>query len=137
MCDVAPPLFDGCAEGDGETALAEVHVECSAGDVLGPRDGEIWTYRTIDVTTPGSYYMLAVGGETAFDDGIEIKRCSGGCDAPPVLLDVYDDLVEEPIDDVPFPIEVELAQGRYLVRITRPEGEATTVRFELEGPGCV
>lgn len=134
MCGVAVPLFDHCLP--DEDISVDVDVVCEGDDVLGPRDGEIWTYRTLDIENAGTYYVLAVAGTKAQADGIELKRCEGGCGSPPILVDIYDDVVEEPVDEVPFPVEVELEAGRYLVRITRPVDEAATVQIEFGGSGC-
>ena len=134
MCNVAAPLFETC--GPEQDAMVEVNVDCSEGDVLGPRDGEIWTYRTMDIAAPGTYYILAQAETAAMANGLEIKRCSGGCDAPPILVDIYDSIVEEPVDEVPFPVDVELEAGLYLLRVSRPTSDSATVYIEFGGAGC-
>jgi hypothetical protein len=100
MCGVAVPLFDHCLP--GEDISVDVDVVCEGDDVLGPRDGEIWTYRTLDIENAGTYYVLAVAGMKAQADGIELERCEGGCGSPPILVDIDDAVVEEPVDEVRF-----------------------------------
>lgn len=129
MCNVALPLFDHCSP--DEDTIVEVGVDCTADDVLGPRQDEIWTYRTLDIVNGGKYTITAQGGADYLADGIEIKRCEGGCDSPPIAVEVFDE------DEIfASPVYVDLESGRYLVRITRPVDDSATVRIRFGGDGC-
>lgn len=130
VCEVAGPLFESCsAEWDAAPDI-EINVECSGLDVLGPRDGEIWAYRTFEVSNAGSYRILSTAGSRAVADGLVIKRCVGGCEATPIVVSTWAE------DDFLVPDEVVLEAGRYLVRITRPQEDPARVRIKFAGAGC-
>jgi len=129
MCNVVAPLFDHCSP--DEDTVVEVDVDCGGDDVLGPRKDEIWTYRRLDIVNSGSYTITAQGGADYLTDGITLKRCEGGCEAPPTAVQVFDE------DDIfAGPVSIELESGRYLVRVTRPVDDPATIRIRFGGDEC-
>lgn len=53
-------------------------LDCERSDVIGPRVGEQWTVRTIDVPAPGKYRMTVTASERA-GALVELGHCSPGC----------------------------------------------------------
>jgi hypothetical protein len=129
MCNVAAPLFEQCTPSWDPSADVYVNVDCSDSDVLGPRQDEIWTYRTFEILNAGTYHVLATAS-TELANGIVLKRCGGGCQSAPITIPTLaeeDFLVQE---------DVELEPGRYLVRFTRPVDEPATIRIRFAGDAC-
>lgn len=117
------PLVARCA--DGRDAPIEVHVGCDDEHTLGPRDGEIWAYRAIELEQTGTY-VLAIGPDLEMKAGsVELKQCTGGCGS----------FVER--QDVPTSLTpgraFEAAAGTYLLRFTLPEGESGDFSIRIAG----
>lgn len=130
MCNVAAPLFEQCTPNWDMSADIYVDVDCSNPDVLGPREDEIWTYRTFEILNAGTYSVLATSGSAEFAEGIVLKRCAGGCDSAPIGFSTQGE------GDFLVPEHVGLGPGRYLVRFTRPVDEPATIRFRFAGDAC-
>ncbi len=130
MCNVAAPLFDRCSP--DEDTIVDVAIDRASEDVLGPREEEIWAYRTFEIVNSGVYRVLAVrGGAVYLPEGLEIKPCGGGCDSPPISIEVFDEQELFASDT-----DVDLETGRYLMRVTRPVSDPASVRIQFRGDGC-
>jgi hypothetical protein len=109
----------------GEDADIEVHVGCEDEDALGPRDGEIWTYRAIEIENAGAYSFFVLPNPEMLEGRVEIKQCVGGCDS--ILL-------EQPVPSSLTPgMTFDAVPGRYLLRFTVPEGEAGWFSVRIAG----
>lgn len=100
-------------------------MNCSSPDVVGPRQGEMWTTRTFDVTEPiDLVFVGAVSSEFEDEEDANrlapdedrvyarITKCGGGCSNWR-----YDGLLG---DGRSLSEPTELEPGRYLVRFVRP-----------------
>ncbi|MBK8238797.1 MAG: hypothetical protein IPK74_24995 [Deltaproteobacteria bacterium] len=130
MCNVATPLFEQCTSSWDASADVEIDVDCADAAVLGPRDDEIWTYRTLEVPRAGTYTLLATAQADQVAGGLVLKRCAGGCEAAPIAFSIQRD------GDFLLPDDVDLEPGRYLVRLARPVDEPATIRLRFAGDAC-
>lgn len=130
MCNIAAPLFEHCTPNWDMSSDLYVDVNCSNPDVLGPRQDEIWTYRTFEILNAGTYSVLATAGSDEFAEGVVLKRCASGCESAPIAFSTQGE------DDFLAPEDVDLEPGRYLVRFTRPVEEPATIRIRFAGDAC-
>lgn len=111
-CD-SSPLVARC-DADNSPIAIEAYVGCDDPLTLGPRDGEIWTYRTFEIERDGTY-TFSIGPDLAMQGGrVDLKQCSGGCGST---------LQSQPVPSAAMPGPAfDATAGRYVLRFTMPEG---------------
>lgn len=117
------PLVPRCV--DGMVASIEVHVGCDDELALGPRDGEIWTYRAIDIPESGTYVLSILPDLEMKGGSVELKQCAGGCGSVVESRDV-------PQSATPGR-EFDAEAGTYLIRFTLPVGESGDFSVRVAG----
>ncbi|WP_143140731.1 hypothetical protein [Nannocystis exedens] len=123
-CSLAPSAWSGCAW------QAHALIDCGLTDVMGPRAGEMWTVRVIDVPADGDYRIYTFGdpAERAY---VEIGGCTVGCSPDKYWI------VEHGQTEV-----VHLSAGPHYVSLVRSEDRPglSGVRIEFadnaETSGC-
>lgn len=94
---------------------------CEDPRTIGPLEGRLWTFATIDIADAGAYDL-----DVESEDGqrLELTAC--------------DEICGEDIDlrweDARRQENVELAAGRIVVRLSRATGDTRGVAFQLRGP---
>ncbi|MCY0991979.1 hypothetical protein OV203_32880 [Nannocystis sp. ILAH1] len=122
-CSLAPSPWSGCAW------QAHALIDCGLADVMGPRAGEMWTVRMLEIPADGDYHVTTFGdpAEWAY---VEIGGCTVGC-APDKHWFVEQDRVEV----------VHLSAGPHYVSLVRSDDRPglSGVRIEPADPeasGC-
>ncbi|MBC8071632.1 MAG: hypothetical protein IAG13_25120 [Deltaproteobacteria bacterium] len=112
-------------EGPWATTPRVIHaigsMACDDPRVLGPLDGRLWTFATIDVPTDGTYRLDV---ESEEGQRLEMTSCDAICGEDIDLL--WDAGRREE--------ELELSAGRAVVRLSRVLGDEREVSFRLYGP---
>lgn len=123
-CSFSTTAWNGCAW--------EVHVpvDCGLEGALGPRDGEVWTVRVVDIPAEADYRLVTFGdpAERAY---VEVGGCTVGC-APGKYLRIEQGTT----------VEAHLSAGLHYVSLVRSEVQPgrSGVRIEpvdsAETTGC-
>lgn len=127
-CAVAKAFDCGEADDLGRIDFT-IDLRCGAPGVVGPRNEEVWTDLTFELTSPQSIPLvfddpLPEGAEFGDYGEIEVRNCGVGCDSDARSLYLLTP------GDVPDAV---LAPGRYLVRIKRRLGAPTDDFISISG----
>jgi hypothetical protein len=130
--------FDCSAEATAISAMGttlSVPLDCSNDRVIGPRYGERWTKRLVEVAEPGQYRVTVGknGGDRAAR--VRMTRCGVGCDddaqAPAVAT------ISAPVGSA-MAATACLSASRYVVRVALAADDSGSVDIALEplGEAC-
>ncbi len=112
----------------GESVPIEEWVGCSDEETLGPRDGEIWKYVSIDIEIEDTYVLFIEPQPVADGSVVRLKECRGGCTTVREEFSVPTQFAPgQTFSAVP---------GRYLVKLAIPEFEERAFRLIMTGGGC-
>jgi hypothetical protein len=109
-----------------ETVKLVQTVDCDDPATLGPREDGIWTYVLLEVEQDGEYEVTAFDLEHSYSV-LELKECALGCGS--ILHDQRHGFDA-------FGIPVRLHAGRYVLKLSRPEGDSSELEVKVEGLGC-
>jgi hypothetical protein len=108
---------------DADHWVTSVEVACMDADVIGPRNGRIWTLRALDVSEGGVHALSVEGGAGA---QAILESCDRSCfDGGPTLM------MPRAIVGLPAAVAM-LEAGHYWVQIDLPAGEVSSVAVRLE-----
>lgn len=113
-CASPPSPWTGCA---WETTVT---VGCESDGVIGPRSGEIWTSRTVEVPNHGVYYVTVLGDPDA-SAFVEFARCDVGCSSSGYFRFEPGDVMKE----------VVLDSGLFHVTLVRGEDAPGELGFRI------
>lgn len=111
-----------------------VELTCAGADVLGPFDGEIFTYRALEMPLAAKL-DIEVEAEGTDDARAWIVKCGSRCrgwpgDDPDYPLEPPQIAVEVRLGE---PREATLYPGRYWIRMSRPVGSPGALTLRVEG----
>lgn len=124
-CDAPEALRPRC---NGDAAIEiEVPLSCDDPSVLGPREGEVFSYVAVDIPADGYYTITAAPRDAGFRGRVELKQCELGCSSRSAVFP-YNDLA----------LDWYMPAGRYSVRFTRDaENESpSTLAIKIAGDDC-
>lgn len=122
----AAPRVQWCA--DGVSLPITRTLSCSDEDALGPRDGEVWTYVTIDVGSSPITSIFVESRADAVGSYVEAQECAAGCGS------VYDRAWV--MQEVSVAQTFDLHPGRYVLKLGQPADVETHFVFYLQSEDC-
>jgi hypothetical protein len=117
-------------EWDDTLVVGPVSLDCDQADVLGPRAGERWTTRVLEVTLSGLYFVTATKTGGARPGRFRVRPCTGSCNI------AADDIADAVLDgDAPIGSSdgdtMCLPEGRYLLRLSVDDDDAGAITVSL------